>query len=225
MKPTLKNLLLTFFVLIAVVSFGQQDCKVLKEEISAKYTGDCKKGLAHGQGYAQGTDTYNGQFRKGLPDGKGTYTWANGDIYEGEWHAGYRDGFGTFTFSTGTKDSVMVGMWNDDTYSGPKIEKPKVISVNGVDSYSFRRLGDGDQVTVNIFMNGSRNANLENFSMISNSGSNFDTGQSVGYEHINFPFICKISYTSWNKMQTSQQRVRFEFEISQPGNWELILHN
>lgn len=221
----MKNLFLTAFMLVGLIAFSQQDCKVLKKEISDYYVGKCKKGLAHGEGTATGIDRYEGKFKKGMPDGKGTYFWANGDVYEGEWHAGSRDGFGTYTFSIGNKDSVMVGMWKDDVYTGPRIEKPKVISVNGVDSYSFRRLGDGEQIAINIYMNGARNTNLENFSMISNSGSDYNAGQSVGYEHINFPFTCKISYTTWNKMHTSQQRVRFEFEISQPGNWELTIHN
>jgi hypothetical protein len=44
------------------------DCKVMLPGISGKYSGGCKKGLAHGTGTAQGMDTYVGKFRRGLPD-------------------------------------------------------------------------------------------------------------------------------------------------------------
>ncbi|MDZ7607199.1 MAG: hypothetical protein U5K79_16780 [Cyclobacteriaceae bacterium] len=47
--------------------------------------GECKKGLANGQGNAKGTDEYEGQFKDGLPHGTGTYIWANGDVYTGAW--------------------------------------------------------------------------------------------------------------------------------------------
>lgn len=42
-----------------------------------------KKGKVYGQEKAFGIDTYVGDFRKGLPDAKGTYTWSNGDKYIG----------------------------------------------------------------------------------------------------------------------------------------------
>jgi hypothetical protein len=44
------------------------------------YQGECDESteLAQGQGEATGADRYVGHFVKGKPDGKGTYTWANG---------------------------------------------------------------------------------------------------------------------------------------------------
>ena len=68
------------------------DCKVLITGISGKYSGGCRKGLAHGKGTAQGMDTYAGKFKRGLPDGTGIYTWADGSYYEGQWKAGKREG-------------------------------------------------------------------------------------------------------------------------------------
>jgi hypothetical protein len=60
------------------ILFAQEECKVLMPEISGSYTGKCKKGLAQGKGLAIGTDTYEGRFLKGLPDG-------TGKIYMGRW--------------------------------------------------------------------------------------------------------------------------------------------
>ena len=91
----LKALTLIFiFCLSLMHGFSQQECKVLKKEIAATYDGECKNGLAHGQGKAEGTDIYEGGFKKGLPCGLGTYTWANGDVYAGDWRKGLRNGWG-----------------------------------------------------------------------------------------------------------------------------------
>jgi hypothetical protein len=74
-----------FFVLILTIGgniYGQTgDCRVAKASISGSYTGDCKNGLAHGKGIAQGIDRYEGEFTKGLPSGTGIYRWADGVYY------------------------------------------------------------------------------------------------------------------------------------------------
>ena len=49
----------------------QSECKVKMASISGSYTGDCKKGLAHGKGNARGIDSYEGQFSKDCLKGKG----------------------------------------------------------------------------------------------------------------------------------------------------------
>ena len=104
-----------FFVSVIIA----QDCKVLKESISGSYDGDCKKGLAHGNGNAKGVDTYTGEFKKGLPDGDGTYTWADGRVYKGEFKNGMMDGAGELTgTSAGTEGNVVTGYWEEDKYLG-----------------------------------------------------------------------------------------------------------
>ena len=225
MHTCIKSLFLAVILLWGMALFSQQPCKVLVKEISDQYIGKCKKGLAHGNGKASGMDTYEGRFRKGLPHGKGTYTWANGDMYEGDWKEGVREGFGILKFTIEDKDSLLVGMWERDEYIGPKPEKPKVIASDGVERFSFRRLGDGDRFTINFYMNGTVNSSIEALSAISTSGAQFNTGVSIGYDALNWPVNCKVTYVTWNKTHTRQYRVRFEFEISQPGNWEINLHN
>ena len=96
----MKSLIL-FFSILSFTSFSvplvaQTDCSVLKPGIDSVYFGKCKKGLAHGKGNAIGVDSYIGRFANGLPDGQGTYTWANGDTYSGSWMAGKQHGEGVF---------------------------------------------------------------------------------------------------------------------------------
>ena len=44
--------------------------------------------MANGTGTATGTDSYTGQFKNGYPDGKGKYTWKNGE-YKGKFEKPY----------------------------------------------------------------------------------------------------------------------------------------
>lgn len=100
-------------------SQAQGDCKVLLEDISGEYEGDCKKGLAEGYGSAKGKDTYVGNFKKGLPHGTGIYTWANGDVFDGEFEKGMKDGAGKLTVSMADgQKKEQSGYWLRDEYIG-----------------------------------------------------------------------------------------------------------
>jgi hypothetical protein len=124
-------------LLFASASVSQQ-CEVDKESIKGTYTGDCKKGKAHGKGKAVGTDSYEGDFKNGLPDGEGTYTWNNQSVYVGKFSKGLKEGKGIMTMKRGNeKDSIIEGFWKKDAYAG-KYEKPWVLysktgSVRSVD--------------------------------------------------------------------------------------------
>jgi hypothetical protein len=225
MRTLKSKLVLILLLLVPFLLQSQTDCKVLKKEIAGNYEGDCKKGLAHGKGKAVGTDTYEGQFRKGFPNGNGTYTGADGSVFIGDWKNGIRDGEGTLTYQIEGRDTTIAGLWKDDIYIGPKPEKPEVKQMEGLDRYSIDREGNGSRILIDIYMNGSPNATIENLSILSTSGSEFSMGRSIGYENINFPVVVKISYKTWNKMHTSQHYVSFEFEIKQEGNWKVVLTN
>jgi len=113
------KMLLSILILSSgyLVHSQQSDCKVIKAEISGTYEGGCKKGLAQGNGIAQGIDRYEGQFIKGLPSGRGTYKWASGVYYEGEWKNGLREGEGKMVYP----DSIVSGIWKEDKYTGKKM--------------------------------------------------------------------------------------------------------
>jgi hypothetical protein len=108
------------------VSFSahSQNCGVDNQSLKGSYTGDCKKSKAHGKGKAVGTDTYEGDFKNGLPDGQGTYTWSNKSMFTGKYVKGMREGKGVMIFKMeGRQDSVLEGYWKKDVYIGQH-EKP-----------------------------------------------------------------------------------------------------
>lgn len=226
MKKQLKITFIFLFTAGLLVAFGQEECKVLVPELAGTYKGKCKKGLANEKGKAVGIDTYEGQFLKGLPDGKGTYYYANGDVYEGEWLFGMRDGIGILTSKYDEKDSVVAGLWQQDEYKGPVPARPKVNYMTGVDRYTFLKYGNiQNKVMINILQNGRTNTTIEGFRIISNSGVTAKSGTEVGFDYIVFPVTIKVNYVTYNKMQTNKYQVIFEFTISEPGEWQVTIYN
>ncbi len=213
-------------ILCTSISYAQTDCKVLKPEISLIYKGECKKGLAHGEGEASGRDHYVGKFRKGLPSGSGVYTWSTGEVYEGEWRRGSRHGFGTYSFISSGRDSVLQGIWVNDEFKGMGGgEAIHVILKRNLMRYTSIRRGDGNQVIVKIFTGGVIISDIQDLIFVSNSGSEIHSTYVTGFDNVQFPFWGKVTYSTWNKMKTMRYDVVFEFEIAQPGLWEISLHN
>jgi len=220
-----KYFLAAFFIVFFQSGFGQTECKVLVPELSGEYSGKCKKGFANGKGVAKGVDTYEGSFKMGYPDGKGEYTWSTGERYYGEWEKGKRDGKGTYYFVENNEEMEQEGMWIDDKYAGPIPEKPRVLASTGIERYQITRQGDGARVEIKTYLNGSSSTDLENINLYGSSGSQFRSGGAMGYQNVVFPFKCRLSYSSWNKTHTARNTKRFEFEISESGKWQVILHN
>ena len=69
----MKHLIIFFSLFLAThISVAQTaNCNVLLDAIKGTYTGGCKNGKADGEGVAQGTDSYEGSFKNGLPEGIG----------------------------------------------------------------------------------------------------------------------------------------------------------
>ena len=89
------------------------------QSLKGTYSGECKKGKANGKGKAVGTDTYEGQFKAGYPEGEGTYVWSSGNRFTGRLAAGFKDGYGTMLYKrTNAADSVVEGYWKKDLYVG-----------------------------------------------------------------------------------------------------------
>lgn len=60
-------------------------------------------------------DYYEGEWKKGQPDGFGKMIYANGNIYEGNWILGVFNGFGKMTYNNG---DIYEGKWNNNLLNG-----------------------------------------------------------------------------------------------------------
>lgn len=213
------------FTLFQMNVFSQDSCKVLKPEISGKYIGKCKNGLADGKGIAEGTDKYEGKFIRGLPNGEGKYTWLSGEVYEGSWKNGKRNGKGKYTYTLNGVETVDFGIWADDNFIKKILPDPfTVYRATSITRYTVQRLGEGERVLFGCMQNGG-NTNISNVGFYSTSGNSCSVGTKFGYENIDFPCTFKLSYTCPNKIRTAFINVEFEIVIKEPGSWEVTIHN
>lgn len=67
--------------------------------------------------YSNG-ETYDGEWKEGIFDGQGTYTWLNGSSYSGGYRRGEEDGKGTFTDGNG---KVTKGIWSNEGFVRERI--------------------------------------------------------------------------------------------------------
>ncbi len=221
-----KSILLTIAMIFAVShAIAQQGCKVLMENIQSSYEGECKNLLAHGKGTARGIDTYTGLFRKGFPNGKGTYKWSTGQSYDGDWLMGKREGVGEYHYTLEGKEAIQSGVWKNDRYLGPKPVAPKIKHNQNITSVRINKTGDGNQVIIKMIMNGLTNTEITDLSMQANSGTEFIYSGYMGFDQIVFPFTCKIIYTTPNTLHTAINHCTLEFEIAEPGRWDVRLEN
>jgi len=226
MKTLLSLLLASLLTFCINTSYSQESCKVLKPEIAVKYEGQCKKGLAHGKGKAEGIDKYEGNFKKGLPHGMGVYTWSTGEIYDGNWQEGKKEGLGKLFYKKDGADSVKIGIWKNDVYYKKNIGRSyKIITARDLDRYSVRRVGDGNEVSIEFFKMGRTNADISDLQIIADNGLYKSVSRKFIYYQLIFPVTIKITYTTTNKTGTQQLNVYFEVTISDAGIWEISLTN
>jgi len=226
MKASLPVLFTIVFGFTQFNAFSQETCKVLKPEISGKYTGDCKNGLADGKGIAEGKDKYEGKFKKGFPNGQGIYTWSTGEVYDGTWKEGKRHGDGKYTFKSNGIDSTKIGIWKDDVFARKRVESLYTTHrVNGIKRYTVERFSDGDKITLAIMKNGNNNSTVRGLNFFCTSGMTFSVGSKMGYENVTFPCTVRIIYTTTNAYNAASIECEFEVEIKSPGIWDIELEN
>ena len=112
MKSTMKPIALLATLLVAAWSLQAQVVETTTYDDGRVYTGQRSgKGKIEGKGLMTwpNGDRYDGEWKKGVMDGEGTYTYAAaGYSYTGQWVKGNIKGHGTFRFNNG---NVMEGDW------------------------------------------------------------------------------------------------------------------
>ncbi len=208
------------FILSGITAYSQDaDCKVNMPSISGKYTGECKKGLAHGQGTSQGIDLYTGSFRFGLPQGIGTYTWADGSRFEGHWSKGMKDGGGKMV----TKDSTYTGIWKADQYIGKElIPSYKIDRSQNITKYSFfKSKSTYNVIRIRFFQGAVETGGLKSVDIASSTGEQFHDGTVYGIQNPVFPIDVRIKFVADNSFGQSQFEAYFDFTINEPGAWDV----
>jgi len=204
----------------STILVAQEKCEVLKKDISGIYSGECKDGLANGNGISEGENNYEGEFRKGLPHGQGTLVYANGAMYIGNWKKGFRHGVGKYIVSLKDGESIKDGIWKKDKFIGPKkIKQYEIIRNVAVPRYTFRKVGTKfNRVTIKVTHNGITKPTPQNISGSSGNITNYQG--STSFENIMyFPWTCEMLYTMPSKLYTSSHKVEFSFKIIEPGDW------
>ena len=218
-----KNPILTFLLILFVsgAGFAQSDCEVKLEAISGTYEGGCKKGMAEGKGTAKGEDTYVGDFKKGLPHGTGTYTWANGDVYVGEFKKGLKEGEGKLTVDLGEgQKREQTGFWLKDRYVGLTKDPYEIINqTSNVQSIRVveteNSANDGNALFIEIQHKG-RVQSSPSFGISVNAGSftnRFPQGNQTKVLVSQFPFNFTLDYMG--------ESVGFQFNME--TSWKITL--
>ena len=139
LRIQLRNIILIFLLsAFSNKSFCQEDCDVKLKNIKGIYRGECSDKKANGKGKSIGIDEYEGDFKNGYPEGKGTYVWQNGSYFIGWFIKGNREGEGQMFYESSTGgDSIISGFWKKDKYIGKYSNPYKVLSyssrINKVD--------------------------------------------------------------------------------------------
>lgn len=112
MRKTMRLALALGAAMMIATAVSAQVVETTTYDDGRVYTGQRNgKGKIEGKGLMTwpNGDRYDGEWKKGLQDGEGTYTYAAaGYSYSGHWVKGYIKGHGTFRFNNG---NVMEGDW------------------------------------------------------------------------------------------------------------------
>jgi len=200
----------------------QNQCTVLMESIGERYSGECRKGLAHGDGEAWGIDHYTGAFKKGLPHGRGTYEYVDGSVYEGMWSKGERHGAGKLTFTYNGSDTIQDGLWTRDEFQGNQesVHGYSVISTRAIERYRVFRLSDGNEIRVHFKPVSSGSLDISNLQITGSSGYETEFMNSqMEFRNCEYPFKLRITFNKWSKLKTVRVDASIELVILHPGVW------
>ena len=227
MKITICFLLIINNILVYAQQKDSSTCRVLLQEISNMYTGGCKNGLAEGKGKAVGDDeTYVGMFQRGLPEGKGTYTYTNGNVYSGNWRNGLKHGKGTFKYIINGKVTVLEGFWKNGDYAGTSEpeEEYRITALSGIEYYSVKRTDNTENVVEISFERVMTKYIPRDLTVSISSGyKNLQTLKLLilGYS---FPLYCTVHFTIPNSNGLPRE-CTLGLIIFKPGKYEVFISN
>lgn len=219
------GLLFNILLLGITKTFSQEieSTKVLLSPISISYKGDTKDGVANGKGVAKGEDTYTGEFKNGLPDGKGKYTYKNGNSFTGFFSNGLKNGKGVFNYSINGNSFTQKGYWLKGDYAGPSNpeESYHVSLITGIDSYSINKMEGHENNIIFAVTKGETKYVPSDFTIKLSSGQYQTMGKNLLLFNYNLPINCEIYFTVKNSGQN--QQCCFTFEILKPGKYEVLV--
>lgn len=221
-KTTFMKQILFIFLIAFILNpaFAQNTaCEVLLDSLKGSYEGECNKGKADGTGKAVGTDSYVGEFRNGLPDGKGKYSWKNGSYYEGNWRKGMKDGQGELHSIENKKLTVLVGFWKKDKYKG-EFENPyRLVDMGTSITYkNVQNLGARNNSVYFSMKTGAMGvANTDNFQVLNGYYQRTNTSEMVSiktieFQDVQFPFRVRFN---------GVDRGIVDIEFFQSGEWRV----
>ncbi len=217
--------------------FTQFNCKVLVENLQGQYNGECKKGLANGEGSARGIDSYTGNFKKGYPNGFGIYTFKNGSNYIGNFIKGQKDGYGLLNTITEAGDLIQdYGLWLADSLIIPndskalfKVNLSKGIKI--IDPKLTRDKSVRSQVWINFQVDGVPDKSVVISSAEISNGKQIDTKDRslntlVAFDEIGeFPVKVKLTYQIRKTEQLFMVDCQTEIILFTPGLWEINMNH
>jgi hypothetical protein len=216
------NILIVLFSLISYFNYGQDSgCIVLLEELQGKYEGECKKGKAHGIGRAEGQDIYDGSFKKGWPNGKGTYTWRNGKQYVGEFNRGKMDGKGILNDIVQGKERILEGYWRQNEYIGKEnLPAYQITDRQSLENVKLSRTNErGNTIRIRMLRDGSLNTSVSDVFISNDSGSIRDTNGEIYIDEAKFPIEIMVKFSAQSRLNTVRLSCRTTFIINYPGDW------
>lgn len=226
MKTRVK-IIIVILVLSTSFAYTQQNdsCRVIVKEISGTYKGDCKYGVADGDGVAKGKDTYTGKFKDGFPDGKGTYVYENGNNFTGTWVRGLKSGFGKFIYYVEGKEYVQKGYWKNDEYVG--ISNPdefyKLAIEAGAEDLrcSVKKVQKSGERIYISFAREMSNYIPSNLRITTTSGRVVQEGEHFAIYNYADPNNCTISFTV--RVLGEIKTCSLSLDILKMGNYELLV--
>jgi hypothetical protein len=200
----------------------KRNCKVMVENLTGEFWGECKNGLAQGSGKAKGVDVYEGSFKKGLPDGFGTYTWADGSYYAGDWKKGKRQGKGRLFKATDdemVKKEKPMGMWKNDQFLYEIIEgKYEVVFKRDIESVQAKLLNQNKDYVTIVINKSNRPVNID---AVPSNGEVRVSENFVYLNQITFPLSINLNYNYITGLGQLLRKCELNLELETPGNWQI----